>query len=101
MEFGSAHRLPFQRHIQRIIGELCHLIIIALVKADAFAAFNVNGRYYFDRGTPGRAIVGQLSALSFLTSEVSIRLLYTLTLTLSRQRERELTHSLVHSDPTG
>jgi hypothetical protein len=52
MEPGSAHRLPFQRNVQRIIGELCHLIIIALVKADAFAAFNVNGRYYFDVDSP-------------------------------------------------
>jgi hypothetical protein len=63
METGSAHGLPFQRNVQRIVGELGNLIIIALVKADAFAAFDINGRYDVDIGTPGRAVSGQLSAL--------------------------------------
>jgi hypothetical protein len=31
---------------------LCNLIIITLVKADAFAAFDINGRYDVDSGTP-------------------------------------------------
>jgi hypothetical protein len=70
MEPGSAHRLPFQRHVQRVVGELCHLIIIALIKADAFAAFNVNGRYDFDG-----VLLGELSAVSYrLSFQLSLNL---------------------------
>jgi hypothetical protein len=48
MQAGRAHRLPFQRDIQRVVGKLCFTFVITLVKPDAFTAFKVDGRYNFD-----------------------------------------------------
>ena len=52
MKSGSTHRLPFQRHIERVVGKMRHLIIIALIQTDAFAVLEVNRRYNFDGKTP-------------------------------------------------
>jgi hypothetical protein len=44
---GSAHCLPFQRRVQRVVRKMCHLIIIALIKPDTLTTLKVNRRNNF------------------------------------------------------
>jgi len=40
--------LPPEGDVQRVVRELDLPVVVALVEADALAAFNVYRRYYFD-----------------------------------------------------
>jgi hypothetical protein len=62
VDAGRAHRLPFQRHIQRVVRELYFAFIIALIETDTFAALEVNGRNDF---YDGLLLSYQLSAVRF------------------------------------
>jgi len=48
MQPRNSHRLPPESHIYRVVGKDSFLVIVTLVKADAFAISNVYGGYYFD-----------------------------------------------------
>jgi hypothetical protein len=45
MQAGRSHGLPFKGNIERVIGKNSFPVIVALIQADALAAFYVYRRY--------------------------------------------------------